>query len=440
MGLALLLSAVAIVLNGDLRPAPLSVAGLSLGLAIGTRLSLVFPVVALCAIVCLLAWRQRRSILAFLLPVVALGGFWYVRNLLIVGNPLPALHVEFGPISLPYVDTLYTHGTNTGTIAEYATKAGFWRHSFAPGVHSALGDLWPVIVAAGLAGALVALIRGHRTVRAIGVVALACILVYAFTPGSAAAGGNLLYVNVRYLFPGLAIGLALLPLGAWIRVRWRERLLLAALVATFAVTIASPGSPWVAANTRAALVSGAALLVAVVALAAWRRRPPTRPAAGIVAVAVAGAAVGLAWHEQRIYERSRLRDVAATGNPLADLWRSTEQLPRARIGFVNLQQTYPLYGPTLANRVEPVGRRGHNGSFKKARDCPEFAAALQEARVRYLVIAPPDFPDSDLGGTPQEARWMRGYRGARVVYELKPLRITVYELRGAPGSPCRPAA
>ena len=64
-------------------------------------------------------------------PALLAGGFWYLRNLVVAGNPLPAVE-SLGPISLPHPERLQV-GRPDFSIAHYATDTGVWRHYFVPG-------------------------------------------------------------------------------------------------------------------------------------------------------------------------------------------------------------------------------------------------------------------------------------------------------------------
>ena len=80
------------------------------------------------------------------------GGYWYLRNLIVAGNPLPQVD-ELGPISLPHPERLQ-EGRPDFSILHYATDTGVWRDYFAPGLHQAFGALWPLVIAAAVAGGL----------------------------------------------------------------------------------------------------------------------------------------------------------------------------------------------------------------------------------------------------------------------------------------------
>jgi hypothetical protein len=195
----------------------LAAAGLATGLAAGTKSTAVAMAAALTLAVIVLAPAGRRRAAAawWLLPALAGGGFWYLRNLIAAGNPLPQI-AHLGPIALPHPERLQS-GRPDFSIAHYATDTAVWREYFAPGLHQAFGLLWPLVVAAAVAGATIAVVRGRdRIVRWIGAVVLFGLLAYLVTPLSAAGAEGAptgFAINIRYAIPALLAGIVLLPLA-----------------------------------------------------------------------------------------------------------------------------------------------------------------------------------------------------------------------------------
>ena len=113
VGIFFLLAAVAIALNAwAARRARASeglgdrarcvVVGLAAGLAAGTKLNFLLPAAVLVVGLAVIAPRggRWRALAAAGLAALAGGGYWYLRNLVHTGNPLPWVH-HLGPISLP---------------------------------------------------------------------------------------------------------------------------------------------------------------------------------------------------------------------------------------------------------------------------------------------------------------------------------------------------
>ena len=78
------------------------------------------------------------------------GGYWYLRNLVHTGNPLPWVH-SLGPISLPAPDQALG-GREAHSVLGYLGDGAVWSDWFLPGLHDGLWFLWPLLGAAALAG------------------------------------------------------------------------------------------------------------------------------------------------------------------------------------------------------------------------------------------------------------------------------------------------
>jgi hypothetical protein len=242
------------------------------------------------------------------------------------------------------------------------------------------------LAGAGAVGAVVA--AGDRRRRLLGVVAIACALVYAITPVSAAGrqGAPAFFgLNLRYATPAVALGLALLP--TWFR---RRRLLLAVLVATLLVTLLSPTGLW---SYRRVEALGYAAAFAALAFACLRW-PRAR-------FALALAAVAAGFFVQRHYLDNRYSGrLAALGLP--------GEIAHTRIGVLGVNTGYPLYGTDLSNRVVYVGRSGPHGAFTREPTCRDWRNAVNAGHFRYLVVAPvtsPTLPAEQPKAPPREAAW-----------------------------------
>ncbi len=417
----------------------LAAAGLAVGLAAGTKVTALAMAGALSVAVLVLAPAGRRWAAAgwWFVPALLGGGFWYLRNLVVAGNPLPAVE-KLGPISLPHPERLQI-GRPDFSIAHYATDTGVWREYFAPGLHDGFGALWPLVVVGAIVAALAAFVWGRdRIVRATGAVALFGFLAYLFTPLSAAGADGApeaFRINIRYLYGALLAGLALAPLPRFFDAGRRRWWLLAALLAILALTdrvdavVRDPG------RTFALLVVVLAVLVPAGLLLA-RRRGAGRGvvAAGFAVLALATVAVG--YPVQRHYLDERFRnEIAAESIPGMNLdfaYRWARGVEDARIGLAGTTAgfaRYGFYGTDLSNRVVYLGEKGPHGAFNAIPTCRAFRAAVNAADLDYLLTAPLlNFIDPDRPIPSPEGRWLRGDRAAL------PLRssgsVTVWRIRG----------
>jgi len=198
-------------------PWAVAAAGLATGLAVGTKSTAVAMAAGLTLAVLALAPAGRRWAAAgwWFIPALLGGGYWYLRNLIVAGNPLPQA-TSLGPISLPHPERLQ-EGRPDFSIVHYATDTGVWRHYFEPGLHQAFGALWPLVIAGAVLGGLLAIFRAKDSVlRWMGAVALLGLIAYLFTPLSAAGAEGApvgFGINIRYAIPPLLLGLTILPIA-----------------------------------------------------------------------------------------------------------------------------------------------------------------------------------------------------------------------------------
>jgi predicted membrane channel-forming protein YqfA (hemolysin III family) len=450
MAAALLLAGIAILVNAwaarrSDREAglpvgwPLAAAGLAVGLAAGTKVTVLAMAAALSVAVLVLAPAGRRWAAAgwWFIPAVLAGGFWYLRNLVVAGNPLPAVK-HLGPITLPHPERLQ-EGRPDFTIAHYATDTGVWGEYFTPGLHDAFGALWPLVVFGAVAAALMALVRGRdRIVRCAGAVALFGMLAYLFTPLSAAgADGEPVgfAINVRFVIPALLAGFVLLPLPRFLDPPRRQWGLMAALVLVFLVS----DRPEDALHDRARVFALLIVFLAVIVPAALLLARSRGTGAGILlggAAALILAVVVIGYPLQRHYLDERFRNEVASeaipGMHLDSAYRWARGIEDARIGLAGTTAGfagYGFYGTDLSNRVRFLGEDGPHGAFNAIPTCRAFRAAVDAADLDYLVTSPfLNFLHPDQPVPSPEARWLRGESAVVPILHSGP--VTVWKVRG----------
>jgi lysophospholipase L1-like esterase len=456
MAAALLLAAIAILINAwvardgeekSLSPGwPLAAAGLAVGLAVGTKSTALAMAAALTVAIVFLAPAGRRWAAAgwWFAAGLAGGGYWYLRNLAISGNPLPQLE-HLGPITLPHPEQLQT-GRPDFSIAHYATDTGVWSEYFGPELHEAFGLLWPLVILAAIAGGITALLWGpSRVLRWIGGVALFGMLAYLFTPLSAAGVEGApegFGINLRYAVPALLAGITLLPLshvpvrrGPYGPLRTGTWVLLGGLALSLVVTnradvvVRDPDRLFGWAIALLFVLIPAVLLFA-------RSRGVSRGAVGggIAALALLVAAIG--YPVQRDYLGDRFlntnADAAIPGMHLDSAYRWARDVGDARIGLAGTTAgflQYGFYGTDLSNRVRYLGVEGPHGSFRPIQTCAGFRAAVNAADLDYLVTAP--FLNFIEPGEPvlsPEAGWLRGEPAVVSIDRDGP--VTVWRVQG----------
>ena len=418
---------------------PLAVAGLAIGLAAGTKVTALAMAAALSLAVLLLAPTGRRWVAAawWFLPALLAGGFWYLRNLVVAGNPEPAIE-SLGPISLPHPERLQI-GRPDFSIAHYATDTGVWRHYFVPGLHDAFGALWPLVIGGAVLAALLALLKGRdRIVRAAGAVVLFGFLAYLFTPLSAAGADGApkaFGINLRYVYGAVLGGLALVPLPRLFDDRRRQWWLLGALLVVLLLSdradavLHDPGRLF-----ALLLVALAVLVPAALLLARGRGAGRGTVAAGFAVLALAVVAIGYPVQRHYLDERFRneVADESIPGMPLDSAYRWARGLEGARIGLAGTSAgfaQYGFYGTDLSKRVVYLGEDGPHGAFNAIPTCRGFRAAVNAADLDYLVTAP--FLNFLHPGQPipsPEARWLRGEDAVAPILRSGP--VTVWKVRG----------
>jgi hypothetical protein len=441
VALFFVLTAVAIALNAAasrgtrLRPGEpavragaVALAGLSIGLAAGTKVNYLAPALALVGVLALIAPRGQRlrALATGGLPALAGCGFWYLRNLAHTGNPLPWVK-DLGPLALPSPEQAIGGREGFGVL-HYLTDPGVWSDWFAPGLHQGLGVMWPAILAAGLGGALLCLGRASEPpLRAGAVVVLALTGAWLVAPASASGpeGEPLGFLSgLRYLVPALALGLALLPLAPslrWQGARW-------ALLAAFALALpftAASGEPWYSGYLAAAVLAG--IFAAALAVLLGSRWPSAHRRAAIGAAAAAAVLIVAAGERgQRTYLENRYSDPGFTAPGLDAAFRWARSISGARIATTSTRQ-YPLFGTDLSNRVRFVGLQRPHGGFVRPTTCRSWRRALNEGGYDY-VVASRDRIERGRPAFPPEAGWTASDPAARVVLRKPP--TVVFRLRG----------
>lgn len=414
VGLALLLAMVAIGLrdvDGDRLWAQYGVAALAGGLATGTKFTLLFPVVAVAGAMIAAAQRggRVRRGLAMAAGGALSGGYWYVRNAVVAGNPLPAAEIELGPLHLRAVEGV----DNASSVSSLLFKGGAWSEFLLPGLRDAYGPAWMVVIllaAVGMVGAVVA--GPTRVVRFLGAAAALSTAVFVFTP-QYLFGGVFFATNLRYAAPGISLGLVL---GSVVLRRWSQWLAVGlglTLVFTQLDTTSWPfglgaDSFFNPVDRRPAVIAG--MLVAVAGIAAsalvvlWQRHPPGQrgrwmAAAGGSALVV----VALAGVNDRYYE-SRYEDFGPV--PAALRWADT--VHDARIGVYGsfLAIKYPFAGADRSNRVTYLAVATPDGGFREPSSCTEWVELLEGEDLDYVLLP------TAKGEQAREVRWTADVPGA----------------------------
>ncbi|HSD23762.1 MAG TPA: hypothetical protein VLB79_05475, partial [Solirubrobacterales bacterium] len=407
----------------------LMVAGLAAGLALGSKLTVVPPVLALTLGVIVIAGKGQRwrAAATWIGGMAVGGGYWYARNLIVSGNPFP--WQDIGPIH--HAEAL--QGRHPYAIVHYATDTDVWGKFFTPALHERLGELWPAYLALAAIGVLLALWRGGRMERMLGGVALLAAIAYLLTPLGASGPEGMpvgFRLNLRYLAPGLILALTLLAIPPFRGDRevWRlgglQRLWRLGTLGIFVVLVVVSAGAIGAIDTDripgTALIVLALVGVPLLLVHLSRRGLAPVPLAGIGAAAVIALAVGGRFVQDHYLDErysSAAPEYPRTEQPAVELgqglgaaydWaRGTHDLKIALSGTMGALFQYGLWGGDSSNAVTYVGQHGPRGSFHEIPQCPEFIAALNDGNYDYVVTTPTYQQDDPAADTrPVQREWI----------------------------------
>jgi hypothetical protein len=435
VGLALILSAVALLINSQVlseksRRVGWVVAAAATGLALGTKWTFIGPAAALTVGIWFFSERERRirSFVIWMVALVLAGGFWYGRNLIAVGNPIPPFHFKLGPISLPSP----TQASPSSTVAHYLFNVSDWRGYFLPGLRLSFGPAWWALLGLSLLGLVLAVVKGDRLQRILGLVGLASGLIFVISPQYLSAFGVPIFFaeNVRYNDVSVILGLVLLPvnplLSVWQRAKWVLVAYAAIVGATqfdagiWPTTFFSQrfvGGPVRGIDSLVGLLIGVAVLVLSTSIFFSRGRSPNRRNVMIAWIVAGVIAIGAGFPLQQAYLRDRYVDpVSGNLSSVSSFFQHENDTRVGVIGqFAYLQ--YPFYGKTISNYVQYLGVPGPSGSYSAFSSCREWREAVAGGHYSYILITTNVVGTRSALATASlpEMRWMGSGRAARVI-------------------------
>ena len=434
-GLFFLLASAAILVNADaqrraaseglpagrgaaaLPTGALVVAGLAAGLALGTKLNLLAPFGLLTlGVIAVSAGYRVRATVAWVLSALVTGGFWFARNLIHAGNPLP--WIKAGP--LPGPDQADINIREPHNVAHYLLPpdGGVIRHHLVPGLHDSFGDLWPLVLVAVIGGFLLAIFRGRTPmIRMLGIVALLSGIAYLVTPLTAAGpegDPTAFTTNLRYASPAIGLGAMLLGVDAGLLKPRIQPWLIGALAVLLLVQAVPvwhlSGHLWTRHFLVGAIGLAIFLILVPVGLTLARQRGASALAVGLGAVVALGLVVAIGWPKSDDYVKDRYRAATApkdfpVGMKAALAWFNRADPHDARIAVVGGRpgfKQYVFYGDDLSNYVQYVAHHGAHGAYlpiaseaaQKGQDprapaqCAEWLQALNDGDYDYVVIGP----------------------------------------------------
>lgn len=392
VGCALFLAAVAIALvpRDERTLAPDVLAAMAAGLSTGAKFTFLPAAGALCIGLAVLSppgQRIRRTI-SLVGGAALTGGYWYVRNLVAVGNPLPSLDVGLGPFRLPHVEGPIPGTTVLAFLGEESQRSAF----LVSGLRDALGPVWPVVLLLALAGTVLAIARPDPRLRMLGVVAMTSHVAYLLTP-QFVLGGTFFATNFRYAAPGVILGLILFALVLHRFRSWTLPLYAGVLVLTQLDPVSWPfgfgGQTFFeavdASAARRGAVAAALVAVAVGAVVVVRPRlsgarlTPSVLALGLPTLLLLGLA---AVHGRYVDGRYR------GPMPFPELTEFSLGVQNADIAvygpYIYLKS--PFVGADLSNRVQYLYVDEGGGELRSPATCEEWVGLLEQGAYDYVFV------------------------------------------------------
>ena len=387
--------------------APLLLAGMSLGLAIGTKEAYILPGMVVAAAV---LWAHRASwswrwALGFLLAMGSLSLAWYARDWAITGDPFFPETVRIGSV-------LLLPGLDGSASAFSQFDPSLLEVLLGRRGVTATGWLGLAVINLGVSlAALVALpvlsVRAAGRVRLVALAALGCAVAYVLTPFTGSAATSQVNGAIRFLLPAVAI--AVVAIGAALPDH-RFRLAAALTLGVNAVLLLD------AETARAgffgvALVAAAAMVSACVYIAQrWRRtliavarRRAVRDVAALILAVVTIPVTA------RLQPSSRLtpveRALAAAGDP------------RAPVVVMDVGDVATLLGPQLETHVVAAGE-GPVGAQRPIRDAARLTSRIQALHPAAVVVGSTGLFDVVPSDWAPPATWRSlGSQDGAIVYQ-----------------------
>jgi 4-amino-4-deoxy-L-arabinose transferase-like glycosyltransferase len=362
-------------------------AGVALGLAIGSKYTVVAPI-AVVLVIAVFAVKPL-SRLGWLLPgLVALAGPWLLRNAILTGNPLFPEPVRLGGLTIfkggvgpetNYLTTLAHHLVRGDGVIAGRWASISWRL------------YGPALIVAGLGLIAVAFNRSERRreITGVGIICAAGLLLYFVTPLTGGGPNGAVHIigsNLRYALPALilAMALAAATLPTAIAVIASGSLILYDVgkithKIPFRPELNLPGQ-WLVAALLASIAAGVILTVSM-------RKPLRTP---LVAVSVLVLALGFT--TATIHRRSKLEAATTLDAVVTRHWRPGE--PIAVLGVRDFRSVMGVrLDRTLVSFA--AGGRVDEIPYTSAQDLDR---AIARSNVRIFVVLRPDVRDA--GGVP----------------------------------------
>lgn len=429
----LLLAAVTVLLHEPRSVGSCFVAGLALGLAIGSKF-VILPLAGLLLVTVggVLWWRHGwRSTASWVSAAAIPSSLWFVRNWIVAGNPLPMMQLKLGGVGFDQLDDERVEALeDTSIVDQWGSTDGFFGMALRPAFEAIIGPP-PVLLALVLAGlavmALVARLRPVGLPQAVAVSALAGCVAFFFSPNTAPISFGLtelapviVGLNIRYLMPSLLLLLCMLTVC--LAPAWRRTSAILAWSATAGVGYFTFHSrmdsewPVEAADGWAAFVivaTFAGLAGLTYQLTVGRPPNPRRLVAyglagGLVLVGIGTATWGAA-------DSQRLNRYGASPLDAAELWYASHQQPDGlRVAVVGAWLQQPFARDDLVNEVRYVGQPTEKGLYQPPETCADMRQALASGGYDVVAVQRGLLLQGDIA---DEVDWVSSIPGSELLFE-----------------------
>jgi len=387
MAAGLLLAVVALLVDGGLHHGPVAVAGMALGAAIATKLSVVGVAVplALGVLVVALVARRRSVAVTWLLTTALTGSYWFARNWMLYNSPIASVDFDLGPFELRGDLVRTEPGESLLATLDNLDEVGEY---YLDSLRTGVGPLWAVTLAIAVMAPIVVMIRA-RDWRLLG--AAAAFIGLITFPILPITGGLPFVNNLRYGTGALMLALPLAAVAV-AGYRWLQVGLAAVSVVLIVTNLVSDHRGRVAAwpgyhlwgfLAAVVLVGGAWLI--------FQRdredplvpplRPPSSPLAVVVATVVVLGAAG--WLLQRFYLDNRYVD---SRHPDELLQRPFADITDSTVDVLGTDESYAMFGPDLSNHVTVHNQRLKLKARDPARPCEYWRRTIHRG-AGYIVVA-----------------------------------------------------
>jgi hypothetical protein len=358
--------------RGPLTARALAVAGVAAGLGFGTKLTVLpFLGAALLGMLAVRAVRGRPG-LALLGAAATPSAFWYLRDLVLTGSPVPFVSVPGLPSpSFSQFERFHQ------SVLHYVTDRAVLRHVYLPETYRVLGPAWVLLLVLLVVGVVLGLRSRGPALAVLAGAGLVAGLVYLVTPTTAGGpeGKPVLFaVDLRYTSATALVGACLVALLWSGRGR---RLVEALLVAGALATLLAPWRLFGVNDQHPAQVVAVALVVGLLVAVGAHRLVDARWAATAVAALLLVALLPVT---------HRAQDRAYADGRAPTPYRFFKGTSGLVVGVTGNLHLGPYAGEALGNRVAYVGRVLPGGGFEDFTDCRAWRRAVAAAHLDALVV------------------------------------------------------